>query len=158
MSGTPTGSTTMSAAPILIAALRYGGIVAAAVAIVAGTIGLLTSGVPGLIGGLLGAVLAALFLGLTTVSMLVAGRITKGDTTQPLFFGVVVGAWFLKLILFVLAAIVARGAHWMNPYVFIVAVIVAVVGSLVGDIVALQRTRVPYVSDIRLPGEPTEKP
>jgi len=68
--------------------------------------------------------------------MLVAGRITRGDTTQPLFFGVVVGALFLKLVAFVIAAIFARGAPWMNPYVFFIAVIAAVVGSLIETIVA----------------------
>ncbi|MBW8871983.1 MAG: hypothetical protein JF618_07405 [Leifsonia sp.] len=143
----------MSVAPILTAALRYGAIVAGAVAVLAGGIGWLVAGVPGLLGGLLGAALSALYLGLTAISMLVAGRITRGDTTSPLFFGVVLGVWFLKLVVFVVAAIAVRGAPWMNPYVFFIAVIVAVLGSLIGDILAYTRSRVPYVSDVHLPGE-----
>jgi hypothetical protein len=42
----------------------------------------------------------------------------------------------------------------MNPTVFGFSVIAAVIGSLVTDIVAYLRARVPYVSDITLPGEP----
>jgi hypothetical protein len=143
----------MSVAPILTRALRYGGILALAVAVVAGVIGLIVAGVPGLLGGLIGAALAALFLGLTAGSMLIAGRVTKGDTTSPLFFGIVLGVWLVKLIVFLVAAIVLRGQHWLDPYVFFAAVIAAVIGSLITDIVAFQRARVPYVSDIELPGQ-----
>jgi hypothetical protein len=46
----------------------------------------------------------------------------------------------------------------MNAYVFFAAVIAAVLGSLIADIVAFQRSRVPYVSDVELPGEPTRNP
>jgi hypothetical protein len=143
----------MTVTPILTRALRYGGIFALAVAVVAGVIGLLVAGVPGLVGGLLGAVMAAVFLGLTAGSMLFAGRLTKGDPGSPLFFGIVLGVWLLKLILFVVVAILLRGQSWLNPLVFFAAVIVAVMGSLILDVVAFYRARVPYVSDVTLPGE-----
>jgi hypothetical protein len=143
----------VSVTPILTRALRYGGILALAVAVIAGGIGLVIDGMPGLLGGLLGAVLAAVFLGLTAGSMLIAGRVTKGDTTSPAFFGIVLGVWLLKLIVFVVGAVLLRGAHWLNPYLFFAAVIVAVIGSLVTDMVAFVRARVPYVSDVDLPGE-----
>jgi hypothetical protein len=139
--------------PILTRALRYGGIWAVTVAVLAGTIGLLVVGVPGLLGGLLGAALAAVFLGLTAGSMLFAGRVAKGDTTGPTFFGIVLGVWVLKLVVFVIAAIVFRRIDGIDPYVFFFSVIAAVVGSLVADIVAFIRARVPYVSDVVLPGE-----
>ena len=143
----------MTVAPVLNRALLYGGIVAAAVALVAGTIGWLGSGLPGLLGGLLGAALAAVFLGLTAVSMLIAGRVTKGDATHPLFFGIVLGAWLLKLIAFVIAAIFMRAWDAVDPVVFFWAVIAAVIGTLIADVVAIARTRMPYVSDVTLPGE-----
>lgn len=143
----------MSVAPILTRALRYGGIVAIAVAVVAGGVGLLVAGAPGLIGGLGGAALAAVFLGLTAVSMLVAGRVTKGDTNGPAFFGIVLGVWALKFIVFIVVALLFRGQAAVDPYVFFFAVIAAVLGSLIADIVAFLRARVPYVSDVTLPGE-----
>jgi hypothetical protein len=143
----------MSVAPILTRALRYGIIVAIAVAVVAGGIGLAVAGIPGLLGGLGGAALSAVFLGLTAVSMLVAGRVTKGDTGAPAFFGIVLGVWALKFIVFILVALLFRGQAAVDPYVFFFSVIAAVLGSLVADIVAVVRTRVPYVSDVALPGE-----
>jgi hypothetical protein len=143
----------VSVTPILTRALRYGGLLALAVAVVAGTIGLLVAGVPGLLGGLFGALLAAVYLGLTAVSMLVAGRVAKGDGTSPVFFAIVMGVWLLKLVVFVVAAILLGRVHWVDPYVFFFSVIAAVIGSLVADVVAFLRARVPYVSDVTLPGE-----
>jgi hypothetical protein len=143
----------MSVTPILTLALRYGALVAGVVAVGGGIIGWLVAGVPGLVGALVGAALAAVYLGLTAGSMLLAGKVTRGDGTSPLFFGVVLGVWLLKLVVFVVVAIWLRGQEWMDPRVFFGAVIVAVLGSLVADIVAYQRARVPYVSDVRLPGE-----
>ena len=144
----------MTVAPLLTRALLYGAIVAVAVAVVAGTIGVLTSGLPGLLGGLLGAALSAVFLGLTAVSILIAGRVTRGDAGNPVFFGIVLGVWVLKLVAFVVAAILTRNWDAVDPVVFFWAVIAAVAGSLIGDMIALARTRIPYVSDIELPGDP----
>lgn len=141
----------MSVTPILTRALRDGGIFALAVGIVAGVIGLLVSGVPGLVAGLLGAGFAALFMGLTAVSILVAGRAANGDLGSPVFYGIVLGSWVLKLIVFAVAVIPLRTATWLDPVVFFWAVIIAVVGSLFVDALAFVRTRVPYVSDVRLP-------
>jgi hypothetical protein len=143
----------VSVAPILTRALRYGGFVAVAVAVVAGGIGLVVAGVPGLLGGLGGAALSAVFLGLTAGSMLVAGRVTKGDTGSPAFFGIVLGVWALKFVVFIVVALLFRGQAAVDPYVFFFSVIAAVLGSLLADIVAVVRTRVPYVSDVVLPGE-----
>ena len=148
----------MSVTPILTRSLLYGGIVAVVVAIVAGTIGQLVSGTPGLVGGLVGAALSAVFLGLTAISMLLAGRLSKGDGTSPLYFGVVLGMLGLKLVVFLVAALWLRGQTWIDLRVFAFAAIVAVLGSLIGDLVAFARARVPYVSDVSLPGEPGPKP
>jgi hypothetical protein len=150
----------MTVAPILHRVLRDGAIFAGGVAVVAGLIGYFVSGVPGLIGGLLGAALSFLYLGLTAISFLLAGRITKNDVTSPLFFGIILAVWALKLVLFVVFAIWLRGQTWLDPVVFFVTVIIAVIGSLVIDSIAVARTRVPYVSDIELPGEskPSDPP
>ena len=147
----------MTMAPVLRLALRYGAIFAVAVAVVAGTIGFLVAGVPGLVGGLLGAALAAVFLGLTAASMLIAGRVAKGDSTSPIFFGIVIGVWLLKLVIFIVVEVLLRGQPWFNPFVFFGAVVVVVIGSLVLDAVAIYRARIPYVSDVSLPGESGSK-
>lgn len=149
----------MSVAPILFRALRDGGIFALAVAIVGSLIGFLVDGSRGVIGGLLGAGLAAIFLGLTAISMLIAARMTRDDPTSPTYFAVVLGTWLLKLILFMVLGFWLRSQDWLNPFVFFGTVIAVVLGSLVLDAVALQRSRVPYVSDITLPGDgPAARP
>jgi hypothetical protein len=143
----------MSVTPVLTRALRYGGILALAVAVIAGAIGLMVDGRSGFISGLLGAALAAVFLGMTAGSMLFAARAAKGDMTSPTFFSIVLGVWFVKLVVFLVVIILLRGETWLNPTVFGLSVIAAVVGSLATDVIAYLRARVPYVSDITLPGE-----
>lgn len=153
MSTSDPGARPLSVTPILTRALRYGAIWAVAVAVVAGIIGRLVAGVPGLIGGLGGAIIAGVFLALTAVSMLVGGRLARGDGTSPVFYGTVLGALVLKLVVFLIAVLLLRGQHWMSPGVFAFSAIAAVLGSLVADLVAFARSRVPYVSDVRLPGD-----
>jgi hypothetical protein len=143
---------------VLTRALLYGGIVATVCAVAGATIGWLVSGAPGLAGGLLGAALSAVFLGLTTVSVLIGGRFTRDDPTNPLFFAVVVGALGLKFVIFLVFMIWLRGQTWLDLGVFAFTTIAAVIGSLIADGIALARTRVPYVGDVRLPGDQAPKP
>ncbi|NNC13196.1 hypothetical protein HII28_15075 [Planctomonas sp. JC2975] len=147
----------LTAAPMLNRALRDGGIFAGAVAVIGGIVGLLVAGMPGLWGGLLGGVLSAVFLALTAVSILVGGRLARGDLTSPVFFGVVIGTWFVKLVVFVLLTLLLRTQSWIDGRVYFVVVIVVVLGSLVLDLVAFARTRVPYASDVTLPGEDAKR-
>ena len=149
---------TQSSAPVLTLALRYGAVATAIVAIGGGVIAWLAGGVPGLVGALVGAGLAAVFLGLTTVSMLVAGRVTRGDSANPVFFAIVLGAVGVKFLLFLVFAIWLRGQTWLDPRAFAFTAIAAVIASLAGDVLAFLRARVPYVSDVRLPGEPDRNP
>jgi hypothetical protein len=85
--------------------------------------------------------------------MLVGGRVARGDLGSPVFFGIVLGTWLIKLVLFVVLAIWLHSQTWLDPRVFFVAVIVSVLGSLAIDVLAFARSRVPYVSDVRLPGD-----
>jgi hypothetical protein len=148
----------MSVTPILTRALLYGAIVAVAVTAAGAGIGALVSGSLGVVGALVGGGVAAVFLGLTAVSMLIAGRVSRGDGTSPVYFGVVLGVLLVKMVLFVIAALWLRGVDWMDARVFAGTVIVTVIGSLVGDLLAYARARVPYVSDVSLPGERAPKP
>ncbi len=138
----------MSVAPILTRALSWGGIAAVVIAIVGGGVGLLVAGTPGLVGGLLGAVTSAVFLGLTAASILIAARVTKNEPGSVLFFGIVLGAWFFKLVIFVLLAIWLRSQTFIDPMVFFLTIVASVLASLIADVLAFQRARVPYVSDL----------
>jgi hypothetical protein len=143
----------VSVTPLLTRSLRYGAVVALAVALLGGGIGWLVAAGPGLAGGLLGAALAAVFLGLTAASILVAGRVTKGDLTSPGFFGILMGVWMLKLVLFFVLSLWLRTQDWIDPGAFGLTAIGAVLGLLVADVVAFQRSRVPL--DVALPGAET---
>jgi hypothetical protein len=148
----------VSVAPILIRSLRYGAIVSVVIGVAAGIIGYLVSGVPGLLGALVGVLLSALFMGLTAVSMLIGGRAARGDATNPVFFAVVLGALGLKLVLFLVFVLWLRTQTWLDAGVFGITAIATVIGSLAGDVLAFARTRMPYVTDVRLPGEDAPKP
>jgi len=137
--------------PLLIRSLRYGALLTAIVAVGGATIGFLVAGGPGLAGGLLGGALSGVFLALTALSILLAGRVSGGDLTSPAFLGVVFGVWTLKLILFFVLSLWLRDQDWIDPGVFGVTAIVGVLGSLVADIVAFQRSRIPL--DVVLPDE-----
>ncbi|AYF98787.1 hypothetical protein [Protaetiibacter intestinalis] len=132
-------------------ALRWGAVVAAVLAVLGSGIGWLVDGAPGLVGGALGAGIAFLFVGTTAASVLIASRVSRGNMLSPAYLGIVLGTWFLKLVIFVVLALWLRGQDWLNPTVFAIVAIVAVVASLVVDMVAAIRTRVPYV-DVELPG------
>lgn len=142
--------------PILLTALRWGAIFAAVLAIVAGGVGLLVAGNPGLWGGLLGSVLAFVFLGLTAGSMLLGRALTVGDPNSPLFYGVVLAAWLVKLIVFFFFMFWLRDQPWLDAWVFFITVIVAVLGSLVIDALAFVRTRTPL--DVALPDDGKNTP
>jgi hypothetical protein len=150
----------MKSASILVRALVFGGMLTLAIAALGSVIGYLVAGVPGLLSALVGAGLTALFMGFTTLSILIAQRATKRNPSSTLYFSIVLGVWLLKFVVFIIILLVVRGQHWMNPYVFFVAVIAAVIGSLITDMVALKGARVPYVGDIELPGAatPSEAP
>jgi hypothetical protein len=143
----------MKSPSVLHLSLRYGGIFAAAVAIVGSTIGYLLEGVPGLVSALLGAVLAAVFMGLTAVSVIIASRLSPNGESIGLYFGVISIGWLVKVIVFVAVALILREQSWMIPYAFFWSALVAVIGSLIADAVAFARARVPYVGDIALPGD-----
>lgn len=142
----------MSAVPMYSKSLRLGSYVTAGIAIMGSAIGYLVAGIPGVLSALMGAGLALVFMGLTAVSILVATRVMRGSPPDGRYFGIVMGTWMLKLVVFVGVAIWLGGQSWLSPGVFSVAAIVAVIGLLVADVIAFQTTRMPYV-DVALPGD-----
>jgi hypothetical protein len=148
MSPSPVSST-----PILRAVLVWGGIIAAAVIVVAGVVGFLVAEAPGLWSGVLGALVGAVFPAFTAATILFANRWFGTPNYAAIFFGVFLGVWLLKLILFVVVLFVLFGQAWTVPGVLYGALIAAVVGSLAVDLIVVWRMRVPAVSDIALPGD-----
>lgn len=146
----------VSSTPVLRTTLRWSGLVACLLIVIGAAVGFLVSGPNGLWSALSGVLVAAVFLGITSASILIANRWFGGDLYVPIFFGIVLGGWLLKIVLFVVAMLVLRGQPWIVPVVFLVALVVSVLASLVVDVVVLARMRLPHVSDTSLPSDPEE--
>ncbi|MFT4122822.1 MAG: hypothetical protein QM635_03205 [Microbacteriaceae bacterium] len=142
----------MSAIPLLRRVLAGGAVLALAVALGGGGIGLAVAGLPGLLSALLGAGAAFVFLGLTAASIILATRVTGGDMLNPGYLGIVLGGLLLKFAVFFALALALRGGSWFEPRVLFWSIVAAVIGSLVVDALAIARSRVPYASDVSLPG------
>lgn len=144
----------VSSTPILRTVLVWSGAATAILAAAGALVGCLVAGTTGLWSALAGVVLAALFLGITGASILVANRWFGDALYVPVFFGIVMGGWILKFVLFIVVLLVLRGQPWIEPMVFFVAVVASVLVSLAIDVVVLVRMRVPHVSDVELPTDP----
>ena len=131
-----------SSVPVLKRTLAYGFAFAAAIAVVGGVIGLLVAGPVAAWSAVIGAVMAGVFLGITALSILIAVRY---DIVA--FFGIVLGAWLLKFVAFIVVALSLRDQPWINPTALFLSLIAGVISSLVVDVVVVMKTRMPYVSD-----------
>ncbi|MES2172090.1 MAG: hypothetical protein V4479_15435 [Actinomycetota bacterium] len=143
-----------SSARVVTRSLVYGSIVAGVILVIGSVVGLLVAGLPGLASAIVGALLAAVFMLLTAASVVLANRVAPNGTNLGLYFGIIAATWFLKFAAFIVVVLTLRQQPWLNPYLFFGGVVAAVIGSLVADALAIQFTRVPYVGDIPLPGDP----
>ncbi|CAN5186578.1 hypothetical protein BH11ACT2_BH11ACT2_10370 [soil metagenome] len=143
----------MSAQPVLKKIVIWGAFLALGIAVVGSIAGLIADGPRGVVSALVGAAMAFVFLGLTAVSIIVAARLTRGDFLNPAFFAIVLGGWILKFVVFLVLAFLLKDQSWVNPVVLFLTIVASVLGSLVIDMVVIARSRMPYVSDITLPGD-----
>lgn len=142
-----------SSTPVFKSTLRYGLLLAAAIALAGGLIGFLSVGVAGLVSALLGAAMAVFFLGVTAASILFANRISGSDMLNPAFFAIVLGAWMLKFIVFLVLVFVLRDQPWIDGTVLFLTLVASVLGTLTVDLIVIARARIPYASDVTLPGD-----
>ncbi len=151
MSASPISST-----PILRTTLMWSAIVTGALAVLGGTLGFVFGGVTGLWAALVGVLIGALFLAITAISILIANRWYGDPLYVPIFFGIVLGGWILKFVVFLIALLVIREQSWFasTSMIFFLALVAGVLASLAVDVVVLTRMRVPHVSDVELPTDP----
>ena len=133
------------------ATLLWSSVVTAGLAVVGAILGYVFAGAPGLWSALVAILLAAVFLGLTAGTILVANRWYGDPLYVPIFFGAVMGGWLIKFLLFIVVLLVLRGQPWLNTTVFFVALVVSVLASLVIDVLVMLRMRLPHVTDTTLP-------
>lgn len=128
---------------VMKSALKWDGIIVAAIAVVAVVIGLIVAGGVGVTSALIGAAMGLLFLGITAASILYANRFAGGELFAGIFFAIVLGGWILKFIVFIVIATLLRHQPWVNTPVLFLSVIASILGSLVVDTVVAVRARIP---------------
>jgi len=143
-----THPTRNSATPVLRRALWRGSTFTLALGVLAAVGFGFAFGAAGVISAVIGAALAAAFLGLTAASVLIAQRFD-----MVVFFAIVMGAWILKFALFLIAAVSLRDQPWINSFALFVTLIVGVIVSLITDVTVVAKSRMPFASDVSLPGE-----
>jgi hypothetical protein len=126
---------------VLRRALLLGAVGALVIGVGTGLVGLAVAGIGGLWSGLVGAVLSLLFLGISAVGILAAGRLARGDSLVAM--AALMGGWFVKLILFVVAMIAIGRQPWVVPGVLLVSIVGTVMVTLVVDCVVVARSRIP---------------
>lgn len=141
----------VSSNPILRRTLIVSGLAALALALIAGGVGFAVAGANGLWSGLVGVLLAMLFLGVTAGSILFANRWFGDELYVQFFFAIVLGGWLVKIGLFIVAMLIIGRQPWVVPLMMFLSIVAGVVVSLVIDALVVLRMRLPNVSDIELP-------
>lgn len=152
----PDADRTPTSNPVLRKALAWGGVLATVVLVVSGILGFVFAGAEGLVSALLGTLMAVVFMGITAASILLANRFASSDLFVGAFFGIVLGGWLLKFIVFIVLVVLLRDADWLNPTVLFLSLVAGVIASLVVDVLVVAKSRIPYASDVELPKAPTD--
>ena len=156
-SATPPASTQPTSIPVLRRILIYGAWVAIAIAVVGSVIGYLVDGGTGVLSALIGTVMSVAFMGITAGSILLANRVAGNESAIGGFFGIIMGGWLLKFVVFLVLLVVLQDREWIQPMVLFFCIVAGVVGSLVVDAVVVMTSRMSYVSDVRLPPAPVDE-
>ena len=155
-STTPPTPTTPTSIPVLRRILIYGAYVAAGIAVLGSIAGFLVDGGTGVLSALIGTAMSVAFMGITAGSILLANRVAGNESAIGGFFGIIMGGWLLKFIVFLVLLVVLQDRAWIHPVVLFFCIVAGVVGSLVVDAVVVMKSRMPYVSDVALPPAPAD--
>jgi hypothetical protein len=126
-----------STTEVFSAVLKQGLLLVLAIAVIGGGVGLLVAGVNGLLSGLIGAALALLFSTMTALSVKFGGKLSLGG-----FFGVVLGGWIFKMVLFIAIVAALRGANFIDGPVFFFTLVASILGTLVIDSLIVMKSRI----------------
>lgn len=140
-----------SSTPLLRATLIWSGVATAVLAVAGALVGFAVAGESGLWSALVAVVLAAVFLAMTTGTILIANRAYGGPLFVPIFFASVMGGWIIKFVVFLIVLFVLKDQPWLDPMVFLISLVASVIASLVIDALVMTRMRLPHASDVSLP-------
>jgi len=115
---------------------------ALAISLIGGLVGFLMFGLQGLFSALLGAVIALAFSAITILSIWLGGKLPLNG-----FFGLVLGGWLLKMILFALSLGALRNAEFIAGPVLFFALVAAILGGLAIDSYVVLKSRIPIIGN-----------
>lgn len=121
--------------------LKLGSLLIAGIAVVGSTIGYFAAGLPGLLGALVGAAVAFVFVSLTALSVLIGGKLSLGS-----FYAVVLGGWLLKVVIFIGTIAIIKQIDGLNRVAIFATIVASVLGSLAVDGFVVTKSRIPVVS------------
>lgn len=139
-------STNTGISDILRRVILYTGIVAVGIAVIGGLAGYAAAGVDGLLSALTGTAVAVVFAAITAGSIMVASKYTANT-----FFAIVLGAWLLKIVIFMALLALVTGLAFVVPMVLFLSMVAAIVGTLAVDVVVVMTARQTYTDESRLP-------
>lgn len=137
-----------SSVPVMKRVLRWSLVLTVAIAIIGGIIGWFVAGWAGVWSAVVAALLALLFTGVTVVSVILAARMDS-----ILFMGVILGAWILKLLVFLGVLAIVKQLDFTNNWMLWSCMVAAIIGHLVIDVLVVASSRMGAVSDVKMPGE-----
>lgn len=151
-----TAPTQPTSIPVLRRILSYGLYVALAIAVVGSIVGFVFDGGTGVLSALIGTAMSVAFMGITAGSILLANRVAGKESAIGGFFGIIMGGWLLKFVVFLVLLVLLQDRAWIQPMVLFLCIIAGVIGSLVVDAVVVMKSRMPYTSDVTLPPAPID--
>ncbi|MGO1397686.1 MAG: hypothetical protein ACTHVY_08135 [Brevibacterium yomogidense] len=119
-----------------------GALIAVAIGTIASFVGALLTGLPGVWGALIGAVVAFAFFAITAVVM----YFTAESSPTTMAAGVL-GGFLVKIVGFMGVGIALRGRDFYDPWTLFLTLAVAAIASLIADVVIVQRARLPFVDE-----------
>jgi hypothetical protein len=143
--------------PIFRQILVYGSLLAMVIAVVGAIIGGIVAGGVGVVSALVGTAISLVFMGITAGSILFANRFAGRESAIGAFFGIVMGGWLLKFVIFLVLVVLLKDQPWVAPVILFLSIVAGVIGSLVVDVVVVMKSRVAYVSDVMLPEPPRDE-
>lgn len=119
-----------------------GALIAIAIGTIASFVGALLTGLPGVWGALIGAVVAFVFFAITAIVMYFTA-----DSSPTAMAAGVLGGFLVKIVGFMGVGIALRGRDFYDPWTLFLTLAVAAIASLIADVVIVQRARLPIVDE-----------
>jgi hypothetical protein len=129
-----------SSTQVFAKALKLSALLVVSVAVICSIIGYLVVGVDGLWTALIGSAIALVFTSLTVLSVLFGARLPLGG-----FYGLVLGGWLLKIVLFALLMAALQRMDFIHGPTLFFAIVLSVLGSLSIDSWVVLRSRIPTI-------------